>query len=262
MDSSIQTFDNQEFGELRVLSIEGEPWFVAKDVCDILGIATNHLREEGRGLDADEVLSLPNWEGKGSAPLIISEPGLYKLVMRSRKPEAKAFQRWVTHEVLPAIRRTGGYMVARHDDTPEEIMARAVLLANDTMERQKERIARLEASNRLMKPKADFYDSAMDAERGYSVTEAARYMHQVDKSMKRKRLFALLQDDGIITKDKQASQLGGTRGYVFNYFPPAITDPNTLEKKQPKPYAKVTQKGLDWMINRYCKKQERMEMEE
>lgn len=67
-------FENESFGAIRVTQDDGgEPWFVAKDVCDALGIATNHLREEGRGLDEDEVLSLPNWEGKGSAPLIVSE---------------------------------------------------------------------------------------------------------------------------------------------------------------------------------------------
>lgn len=82
----MQIFENADFGAIRVSAVEGEPWFVAKDVCDALGIATNHLREEGRGLDEDEVLNLPNWEGKGKAPLVVSEPGLYKLIMRSRKP--------------------------------------------------------------------------------------------------------------------------------------------------------------------------------
>lgn len=106
----MQIFENAQFGVIRAAEIDGEPWFVAKDVCDALGIATNHLREDGRGLDDDEVSSLPNWEGKGSAPLVVSEPGFYKLVMRSRKPEAKAFQRWVTHEVLPAIHRDGAYV--------------------------------------------------------------------------------------------------------------------------------------------------------
>lgn len=116
--NDIQKFTNEEFGTIRVADNNGEPWFVAKDVCDALGIATNHLRERNRGLDDDEAVSLPNWEGKGSAPLIVSEPGFYKLVMKSRKPEAKAFQRWVTHEVLPSIRKQGGYMTARADETP------------------------------------------------------------------------------------------------------------------------------------------------
>ena len=112
MTNDIQLFHNDQFGDIRALAVNDEPWFVAKDVCDLLGVATNHLREEGRGLDDDEVSSLPNWEGRGSAPLIVSEPGLYKLIMRSRKPEAKAFQRWVTHEVLPALRRDGAYVAS------------------------------------------------------------------------------------------------------------------------------------------------------
>lgn len=105
MNTEIQLF-NFNGATLRVLTNENrEPWFVAKDVCDILGIDANHLRE---ALDDDEITNLRNsevWNQPGRAPLIISKPGLYKLIMRSRKPEAKEFQRWVTHEVLPSIRK-------------------------------------------------------------------------------------------------------------------------------------------------------------
>lgn len=87
--TDIQKFTSDEFGELRVLAIDDEPWFVAKDVCDALGVATNHLREKNRGLDSDEVTSLPNWDGKGSAPLIVSEPGFHKLVMKSASPRPR-----------------------------------------------------------------------------------------------------------------------------------------------------------------------------
>ena len=80
-ETSIQVFDSEEFGRIRVVRDEGgEPWFVARDVCDVLGIATNRLRGSGRGLDNGEVSTLPNWEGKGAAPLIVSEAGLYSLV--------------------------------------------------------------------------------------------------------------------------------------------------------------------------------------
>lgn len=110
MNTEIQTF-NFNNATMRTLTDEnGEPWFVAKDVCNILGIDTNHLRE---ALDDDEITNLRNsevWNQPGRAPLTISEPGLYKLIMRSRKQEAKEFQRWVAHEVLPTIRKTGGYI--------------------------------------------------------------------------------------------------------------------------------------------------------
>lgn len=108
MNTEIQTF-NFNSTPVRTLTDEnGDPWFVAKNVCDILGLGTEHLR---RNLDEDEITeatNLPNWQvgtNGGRIPLIISEPGLYKLIMRSRKPESKEFQRWVTHEVLPAIRK-------------------------------------------------------------------------------------------------------------------------------------------------------------
>ena len=144
-------FANDEFGEIRIAQDEsGEPWFVAKDVCNALGLT--NTTEALRGLDDDEVSNITNSEvaqNGGRSPRIVSEPGFYKLVMRSRKPEAKAFQRWVTHEVLPSIRKRGGYMASVKDETPEETMARAFILAKETIERKNREIAE-------MKPKALF----------------------------------------------------------------------------------------------------------
>lgn len=187
-------FNNDQFGQLRAIQDEsGEPWFVAKDVCDALGIATNHLREDGRGLDEDEVLSLPNWEGKGSAPLIVSEPGFYKLVLKSRKPEAKAFQRWVTHEVLPSIRKKGGYIAAAADETPEQIMARAVLLAQDTIERQKAQIEEL-------KPKALFADAVAASDGTCLIGSFAKILQQNGINIGQNRLFAWMRENGYLGK--------------------------------------------------------------
>ena len=144
--NEIQTFNNPEFGTVRaVRGDDGEPMFVAKDVCAVLEL--KNPRSTLALLDEDEkgvhIVDTPGGEQQMTT---VTEPGFYKLVMRSRKPEAKAFQRWVTHEVLPALRRDGGYMVAR-DETPEQTMARAVLLAQATIDRQKSRIAGLEAEN-------------------------------------------------------------------------------------------------------------------
>ena len=140
MTSEIQSY-NFNGASLRTLTDEaGEPWFVAKDACDILGIDTIHLRG---ALDDDEITNLRNsevWNQPGRAPLIVSEPGLYKLIMRSRKPEAKEFQRWVTHEVLPQIRKTGGYIPTSESDSDEDIMARAVLVAQKTIERKNQQL--------------------------------------------------------------------------------------------------------------------------
>ena len=130
----LKVFEKAEFGRVRVVECEGEPWFVAKDVCECLELT-----------DVSKTISLLDDDEKGTNSirtpggeqqmLVISEPGLYSLILRSRKPEAKAFKRWVTHEVIPSIRKTGGYLIAKPDDTPEAILARAVLVAQDTIRR-------------------------------------------------------------------------------------------------------------------------------
>ena len=131
----IQVFQHEMFGSLRILrkDAQGEPWFVAKDVCGCLGLDTSNL---SKLLDEDEkgTYSIRTLGGPQEMSCV-SEPGLYSLVLRSRKPEAKAFKRWVTHDILPAIRKTGGYLATKPDDTPETILARAVLIAQDTIRR-------------------------------------------------------------------------------------------------------------------------------
>lgn len=245
--NDIQKFTNEEFGTIRVADNNGEPWFVAKDVCDALGIATNHLRERNRGLDDDEVVSLPNWEGKGSAPLIVSEPGFYKLVMKSRKPEAKAFQRWVTHEVLPSIRKQGGYMTARADETPEQIMARALMLAKDTMDRQQREIAEL-------RPKALFADAVSASDGTCLIGELAKMMRQNGVHVGQNRLFEWLRRDGFLGKTGSnynvPTQMAMERG-LFRIKETAVThsDGHVTVNRTPK----ATGRGQRYFIDRYCK---------
>ena len=133
-NSPLALFEHEKFGSLRVVERKVQPWFVAKDVCDILELG--NPRSSLALLDEDEkdVHSMDTPGGKQEMT-IISEPGLYSLILRSRKPEAKAFKRWVTHEVIPSIRKVGGYLIAKLDDTPEAILARAVLVAQDTIRR-------------------------------------------------------------------------------------------------------------------------------
>lgn len=241
-----QVFDNPEFGQLRVIQDDGgEPWFIAKDVCDALGLG--NVGQALARLDEDEKSSITLNDGTPGNPnkAIVSEPGLYALVLASRKPDARAFKRWVTHDVLPSIRRNGGYMVARPDETPEQLLARALKLADATLRERDARIASLT-------PRAEFYDATMKGERWMSVTEAARQLHQYDRSITRKDVFAFCMQRHIITSDKQASKLGIDRGYVANYQPPAYFDQTTGEMVRPKPYAKVTSKGFTWLLEGMC----------
>lgn len=198
-DSAIRVFEHADFGCIRVEVIDGEPWFLAKDVCAALGIAK--YRDAVSRLDPDERGSvLVDTLGGVQETSIVSEPGFYKLVMRSRKPEAKAFQRWVTHEVLPAIRRTGGYMAASAGETPEEIMARALRIADDTMRRQKERIAALAEENAEMRPKALFADAVAASDGTCLVGELAKMMAQNGVDIGQNRLFAWMREEGYLGK--------------------------------------------------------------
>lgn len=240
--NEIQVFDNGEFGSIRALLDEnGEPCFVTKDVLGILELDRTALRK----LDDDEKgVDLIHTPGGNQEVSTVTEPGFYKLVMRSRKPEAKAFQRWVTHEVLPALRRDGGYMVAR-DETPEQTMARAVLLAQQTIDRQKSRIAELE-------PKALFADAVAASDGTCLVGELAKMMRQNGVEVGQNRLFAMLREDGYLgnvgsnrnVPTQRAMDLG-----LFRIKETAVThsDGHVTINRTPK----VTGKGQIYFVKRY-----------
>ena len=246
MNNDIQVFQNDQFGQVRAVRSEnGEPWFVAKDVCDALGIRTDTVRAI---LDDDEVRETnPNSIGVagGRKPLIVSEAGLYSLILRSRKPEAHVFKRWVTHDVLPALRRDGGYMVAR-DETPEQTMARAVLLAQATIDRQRDRIAELE-------PKALFADAVAASDGTCLVGELAKMMRQNGVEIGQRRLFARLREDGYLGKSGSNTNVPTQRAMdlgLFRIKETAVThsDGHVTLSRTPK----VAGKGQRYFIKRYC----------
>ena len=245
MDKSIRVFQNDQFGQVRAVRSEsGEPWFVAKDVCDALGIRTDTVRAI---LDADEVRETnPNSIGVagGRKPLVVSEAGLYSLILRSRKPEAHVFKRWVTHEVLPALWRDGGYMVAR-DETPEQTMARAVLLAQATIDRQRDRIAELE-------PKAIFADAVAASDGTCLVGELAKMLRQNGVEVGQNRLFAMLREDGYLGNVGQNRNVPTQRAMdlgLFRIKKTAVThsDGHVTINRTPK----VTGKGQIYFVKRY-----------
>lgn len=240
----IKSFQSDQFGSVRALAIDGEPWFVAKDVCDALGVATNHLREEGRGLDEDEVMNLPNWENGGKAPLIVSEPGLYKLIMRSRKPEAKAFQRWVTHEVLPAIRRDGAYVYSNGTEDDATLMARALLAAQRTIERNQRELEEL-------RPKALFADAVAASDGTCLVGELAKMMRQNGVEIGQNRLFEWMRQNGYLGKSGSNRNVPTQRAMEMGLFrikETAVThsDGHVTVNRTPK----VTGKGQTYFLAR------------
>ena len=243
----IEVFGSDEFGTLRTVDEDGMTLFCARDVAKALGYKDPNaaLKKHCRSYGSAKRLPIVDLLGREQLAVFISEGDVYRLIAHSKLPNAERFERWVFDEVLPAIRRHGGYMVARQEETPEQLMARAIKVAEQT-------IARMEARNKALEPKAGAWDALMDGERWSSVTEAARLLHQYDKSMNRKRLSDLLMGDGMLTRDRQASKLAVDRGYMANYMPPAYFDQKTGQQVRPKPYGKLTSKGIDWCLNRYC----------
>lgn len=251
MSNEIQRFDSA----LRTLTDEaGEPWFVAKDVCDILEL--HNVTEALRPLDDDEKSNFRISEvaqNGGRAPIIISEPGLYKLIMRSRKPEAKEFQRWVTHEVLPQIRKTGGYIPTTDADDDMTILAKAVMIGQRTMEEQKRRIAEQSEHIKALEPKARLADAVAASDGTCLIGELAKMLRQNGLDIGQNRLFEILRQDGYLGKSgsnrnvptQKAMDLG-----LFRIKETTVThaDGHTTVSRTPK----VTGKGQTYFINRYC----------
>ena len=249
MSTEIQQFYFNS-AALRTLTDEaGEPWFVAKDVCDILEIS--NPSDALKRLDDDE-RSRFNLGRQGETN-IVNEAGLYVLVLGSRKPEAHEFQRWVTHEVLPQIRRTGGYIHTTNTDSDEDILAKAVLVAQKTIEHKNRQIAEKDAQIKVLEPKALFADAVAASDGTCLVGELAKMLRQNGLNIGQNRLFQLLRDDGFFGKSgsnrnvptQKAMDLG-----LFHIKETAVThsDGHVTISRTPK----VTGKGQRYFIARYC----------
>ena len=253
MTGEIQKFDFRGVALRTLTDEDGAPWFVAKDVCDILEL--NNITEALRPLDDDEKTNFRNSEvaqNGGRAPIIISEPGLYKLIMRSRKPDAKEFQRWVTHEVLPQIRRTGGYIPTSESDSDEDIMAKAVLVAQKTIERKNQQLQAKDAQIKALEPKARFADAVAASDGTCLVGELAKMLRQNGMDIGQNRLFRLLQADGYLGKSGSNRNVPTQRAMdlgLFHIKETTVThaDGHTTVSRTPK----VTGKGQCYFIDRY-----------
>ena len=215
--NEIQEFVNKQFGTIRTVVIDGEPWFVAKDVCDILGV--QNVTQSMQQLE-DFERSMFNIGRQGNAN-IISESGFYALVLRSRKPIAKPFRLWVTQEVLPQIRKTGGYIPVDEGDSEKDILAKALLIANKTISELQQ-----------------FYDDLMN-------TEGLYHMNTVAKELRigRNTLFAYLRGKDIMFYQDNANV--PYQRFMNQGLFKVVESPCADGKYRPTTYA--TKKGLDYI---------------
>lgn len=194
--SNIQIF-NYQSNEVRTVEMNGEPWFVLKDVCNILGISK--YRDTAARLDADERGSVEVDTLGGTQQVIaVNESGLYHVILRSDKPEAAPFRKWVTSEVLPSIRKNGGYIAGQQELSPQELMAKALLVANKTLTEREARISELTVQNNIMAPKAEYFDELVDRNMLTSFRDTAKEL-----GIKEKDFIGWLLDHKYVYRDQK-----------------------------------------------------------
>lgn len=216
--NELKIFENPAFGQIRTVEREGEPWFVGKDVAEALGYSntkdalTAHVDEEDKSiLQRSEIATIENHIPKSALPMnftsadvpnrgltIINESGLYSLVLSSKLPTAKAFKRWITSEVIPSIRKNGGYIAGQAELSPEELMARALMVAQKTLAERDARISTLTVENQIMAPKAEYFDDLVDRNLLTSFRETAKQLE-----VKEKAFIAFLLEKKFIYRDKK-----------------------------------------------------------
>ena len=274
MKEAIKIFENAQFGRIRTsLTESGEPLFCLADICKALDLGNPSQvkqRLQKNGVISNEVIDSMN---RMQQMNFITEPNLYKCIFQSRKKEAEQFQDWVCGEVLPSIRKSGGYMTARQDETPEQIMARALVLAKDTIDRQQAALKQSENKNYLLQcqndaltsmnegqqrhikalmPGATFAKAVETSEHSILVGELARIIKQNGVEIGQNRLFAWLRDKGYLCK----------KGEMYNQPTQKALDMGLFEIKKTvitKPSGdslvttttKVTGKGQIYFVNKF-----------
>lgn len=251
--NQLQVFNNTEFGQVRTMMISGSPWFVAKDVCECLGI-TKH-RDAVSRLDGDERGSVEvDTLGGTQQMAAVNEYGLYSLVLSSRKPSAKAFKRWITHEVIPAIRKHGAYMTG---ETLEQALTSPDFLIRLATELKTEQEVRrlAEAQIEANKPKVLFADSVAASHGSILVGELAKLLNQNGIDIGQNRLFNWLRENGYLICRKGTDYNMPTQRsmemQLFSIKETAIThsDGHVSISKT----VKVTGKGQLYFVNKFLK---------
>lgn len=255
MENGLQVFTNDQFGQIRTINQNGEPWFVAADVCGALDIG-NPSQAITRLDDDEKMTTLISNESAatGKSQLsFVNEPGLYSLVLGSRKPEAKAFKRWITHEVIPAIRKHGVYATP---ETVEKMLGDPDCMIKILETLRDERQARIaaEEKNRADAPKVLFADSVAQAESDILIGELAKLLKQNGVETGQNRLYDRLRKDGYIMKNSTIPTQRAMEAGLFRVIERTIAQPNGTTRITKT--TKVTGKGQIYFVNKYAKKVE------
>ena len=243
--NQIKIFENQEFGKVRTALLNDEPMFCLGDVCKALGIAQASKVKER--LSKKGVHSIPTLTAGGEQRLLyINESNLYKAIFHSRKESAERFTDWVTSEVLPSIRKSGGYIAGQEQMTDSELMAKALLVAQKQIEERNAQIER-------MKPKEIFADAVSASQTTILIGELAKLIRQNGVDIGQNRLFSWLRENGYLVKRKgtdynQPTQKSANLGILTTKETIIAHSNGSTEIKKT---VKVTGKGQQYFINKF-----------
>lgn len=254
--NDITVFHSKEFGDMSTITQKGQPWFIGKEVASILGYSnvrdalSKHVDDEDKGVAKRDT------PGGAQKMTIINESGLYSLILSSKLPTAKKFKHWVTSEVLPAIRKTGGYIPVNPGMSDMEVLARAVLISQKTIGVLKEENKKLETENEAMKPKALFADAYASTKDGILVGAMAKMLRQNGIEIGQKRLFRFLRENGYLmkfgTEKNMPTQRSMDRGW-FRIKARTITTPDGSSRSTRT--VLVTGKGQQYFVNLFLKEE-------
>ena len=244
--NEMKVFNNAEFGKIRTLNRDGEPWFVGKDVATALGYKDSvnalksHVSEEDKG-----GWRITTQYGEREA-VIINESGLYSLILSSKLDSAKRFKHWVTAEVLPSIRKSGGYIAGQNEMSDTELLAKALLVAQRQIEQRNAQIAE-------MQPKALFADAVAASHTSILIGELAKILKQNGVDIGQNRLFETLRQQGYLIRrngtdynspTQRAMELG-----LFEVKESTVGNPDGSVRVTRT--TKVTGKGQQYFINKF-----------
>lgn len=252
--NELQIFDNKEFGEVRTVLIDSEPWFVGKDVAEALGYSNSRKAIQDHVDDEDKMdgVTIRDSIGREQNPIVINESGLYALVLSSKLPTAKKFKRWITSEVIPSIRKNGGYISGQENLTDEELLSKALLVAQNKIADRDRIIASKQERIEQMRPKEIFADSVATSKNSILIGDLAKMICQNGVEIGQKRLFDWMREKGYLIKTGSSKNLPTQKSIdlgIMEVKERALNNPDGSVRITLTP--KVTRKGQVYFVNKF-----------
>ncbi|GAA0825410.1 phage antirepressor [Clostridium tertium] len=242
--NDIQIFKNIEFGQVRVITKESENWFIGKDIAEVLGYSNTRDALKSH-VDDEDKADVAIYDGSQNRNMkIINESGLYSLILSSKLEGAKKFKRWITSEVLPQIRKTGGYIPIDEEESEQDILAKALLIAQNTLKKKDELI---KAKDREIENKNRFLNQISSSSNSILVRDVAHLATKNDLKIGEKRLWNKLREWGLIQKNSTKPMQRALEQGLFEKSEFVIQRSNGVETKFT---TRVTGKGQVYIIKR------------